>query len=89
MKLRVLLSILFIITTSFSAVHELEHIYEDHDSFACKVCVVDTNAFPLPNVNNLAQNINTSFTSFVLENQLLSTHIKKNTNHATAPPVLS
>ena len=41
MKLRVLISILFIIATTFTAVHELEHIDGEHDSSTCEVCIVD------------------------------------------------
>lgn len=43
MKLPILLSLLFIITISFGAVHEIEHIGQDHVDNSCEVCIVDNN----------------------------------------------
>jgi len=40
MKLKLFISILFIIATSFTALHEIEHI-KNHDSSSCQVCIVD------------------------------------------------
>jgi hypothetical protein len=41
MKLRLLFSVLFVIATSLTALHQLEHIKGAHDSTACSVCIID------------------------------------------------
>jgi len=40
MKLRVLISILFIITTTFASIHEIEHITGEHESSSCPICML-------------------------------------------------
>lgn len=42
MKLNILLSILFAIVTSFTAIHEVEHIVHN-DSSSCLICSINQN----------------------------------------------
>ncbi|WP_455757699.1 hypothetical protein [Sulfurimonas sp.] len=90
MKLRVLISILFIIATTFTAVHELEHIDGEHDSSTCEVCIVDNHTFSADVVtNNISSIISFSFEEISISKQFLNPHAKKTANHSTAPPVIS
>ncbi len=58
MKLRVLISLLFVITTTFAAVHETEHILNDHGSMECEVCLVSQNM--------LSDDVNDTFSELTL-----------------------
>ncbi|MFT5835770.1 MAG: hypothetical protein ACI9RG_000663 [Sulfurimonas sp.] len=44
MRLRLLISMLFIIATSIIAIHEIEHISGEHDSSTCQICMVDNHS---------------------------------------------
>lgn len=88
MKLRVLISLLFVIATTFAAVHELEHINGEHDSSTCQVCVVDNNSVSIDITEDVSSEISFSFEEILLEKQILNTHIEKTTNHSTAPPII-
>ena len=89
MKLRILISLLFVIATTFTAIHELEHIGGEHDSSSCQVCIVDNHSVSADITNAISYDIDVSFENIVLKNQLLTTHIKKTSNHSTAPPKIS
>ena len=89
MKLRVLISILFLIATTFTAIHELEHIHDDHDSSSCQVCIVDDHLVSADIEAAASPDIAYSFDAIELKNQLLNTHFKKSANHSTAPPKIS
>ena len=89
MKLRVLISIFFIIATTFTALHEIEHATGEHNSSSCQICMVDD--------HTVSADISTAFTKITIvsfdditsSNQDSRTHTKKNTNHANAPPQIS
>jgi hypothetical protein len=89
MKLRVLLSLLFIVITTFSAIHELEHIDGKHSSSSCLICTFSHN---LASADN-----NTEFIDFELvytkeiesSVERCTLHFKKTDNHSNAPPFLS
>jgi len=90
MKLRVLISILFIIATTFTAVHELEHIGGEHDDSSCQVCIVDNHTFSADIVtNNISDNISFSFEDIALYKEFLNPYAKKTANHSNAPPKIS
>ena len=90
MKLSALLSILFIITTTLSALHELEHITHDHDSDAsCLVYHINDKLSPVDIETADLDNFLHTFEVILLEKQLHNNHTKKSTNHATAPPYIS
>ena len=89
MKLRVLISFLFVVATTFAAVHELEHIdVEHHSSSTCMVCIVDHNLVSADNSSNIffIELLYTKEISSNLNN--FSFHIKKYDNHSNAPPFI-
>lgn len=90
MKLSVLLSILFIITTTLSALHELEHITHDHESSStCLVYHINDKSSPVDVVQVDLNPFLNSFEAILLKNQLSTKHRKKSTNHSKAPPLIS
>ena len=89
MKLRVLISILFIIATTFTALHEIEHITGEHDSSSCQVCVVDDHSVSADIADEYINITIFSFDDISSPNQYSKTHTKKTTNHSNAPPKIS
>ncbi|MCF6339549.1 MAG: hypothetical protein L3J10_02195 [Sulfurimonas sp.] len=88
MKLKMLLSILFLIVTTFSAIHEIEHIAHN-DSSSCLICHVNDN-LALDDIQDKFKNIEIFyFEKNSYSNQVLSLHIKKYTDQNQAPPSLS
>lgn len=92
MKIRVrlcLLSLLFILTTTFASHHATKHIFSDHDSSECQICVVSHNF--------LSDDISVAFNELIL---FLSTetiftannsykHQTLITKYSNAPPKIS
>ena len=89
MKLRVLISILFIIATTFTALHEIEHISGEHDSSSCQVCIVNDHVVSNDVIDNHTNIILFSFDEISFHKQLSNRHAKKTTNHSNAPPKVS
>ncbi len=89
MKLRVLISILFIIATTFTALHEIEHISGEHDSSSCQICVVDDHSVSCDITDEYINITLFSFDNISSLNQHSNTHTKKTTNHSNAPPKIS
>ena len=90
MKLRLLISLLFVIGTTITALHELEHINGEHDSSTCKVCTVDNHSVSADIIKDESSDIKTiSFDVIAFENQIQDFHIKKTANHSNAPPKIS
>lgn len=88
MKLNILLSILFIIVTTLSATHEVEHIMLDDDS-SCLVCQVNNNLVSA-DIINVSQNVEIIRFEKIVENNLTSNpYIKEKNNQSRAPPSLS
>ena len=89
MKLRVLISILFIIATTFASVHETEHVFDDHSSVECEICQVSQNM--------LSDDVNSDFSEPTLFSSdkvlptLNSSYRYKAilSNYSNAPPKLS
>lgn len=89
MKFRVLLSLLFIISTTFAAVHEIEHINHDHDSSTCLECTVSHNFLSADN-SSAVYDFELQYTKEIEPQvQTFKFHIKKTDNHSTAPPFIS
>lgn len=88
MKLRVLISILFIIATTFVAIHEVEHISGEHDSSSCPICVADDHivSADISDVSQLYIQIPHAIVK--LQTKTLFSHAKKSDNHSHAPPQL-
>ncbi len=89
MKLRVLISILFIIATTFTALHEIEHVTGEHDSASCQICVVDDHLVSADIADEYINITIFSFDAISSVNQYSNTHTKKSTNHSNAPPKIS
>ena len=89
MKLRVLISLLFIIATTFASIHEIEHITGEHDSASCQVCVADNHLMSADITDAYIDTTVFSFDDISLQNQYLTIHTKKTTNHSNAPPKIS
>lgn len=89
MKLRVLISLLFVIATTFASVHELEHIEHNNDSSTCLVCTVSHN-FLSADINKLDLALELSYVKEIESNpQVFSFYFKKTDNHSNAPPFIS
>lgn len=90
MKLRIFISLLFVIATSFSAVHELEHISGEHSaSTTCSVCIIDDHLVSA-DISNDADDFELRSTKKIKSTtKIFSLHIKKSDNHSNAPPTFS
>ncbi len=86
MKLKVLLSIFFVIATTLSALHELEHIQDDNDSL-CMVYHVNDKLTPIDNIDEKQYVEFFHFENIVQNNQILNLHVKNNSNPNRAPPL--
>jgi len=87
MKLRILLSIFFIIVTTFTAVHELKHIYVD-DSSSCSVCIVDH--LVSADINDEVKEVEVfRFEKISHDNLVSHLYIKEKNNQNRAPPQIS
>ena len=86
MKLRLLLSIFFVIVTTLSAVHEIEHIVDDE---SCLVCHVNDN-LTSADVVVTSHEIKVSCFNCLNHNSLVFLlHTKNRSNPNRAPPTLS
>ncbi|MBU1995231.1 hypothetical protein KKC15_11050 [bacterium] len=88
MKFRVLLSLLFIIATTFTALHELKHI-EHHDSSTCQVCIVDNHSVSADVVSNFKDIVLFSFEQISAQILVSNFSVKYHTNQSRAPPKIS
>jgi oligoribonuclease NrnB/cAMP/cGMP phosphodiesterase (DHH superfamily) len=90
MKLRLLFSVLFIIATTLTAMHQLEHISGKHNSSTCSVCIVDHHSVSGDIIAEFQeQPALYLFDAITLKSQTLASFTKKTTNHANAPPLIS
>lgn len=88
MKLNVLLSILFAIVTTFTAIHEVEHIAHD-DSSTCLVCHVNNNlasadVIDKPDIVEIVH-----FEKITQNYKISNLHVKDKSNLSRAPPFIS
>ncbi|MDA7816709.1 hypothetical protein N9A28_00790 [Sulfurimonas sp.] len=88
MKLNVLLSIFFLITTTFASIHEVEHIEHSDDS-TCLVCHVGDNLSCGDAVEKVKQVETINFEAIVQNTQIINLHVKEKSNQNRAPPALS
>lgn len=87
MKFRLLLSILFIIATTLTALHELKHV-ENHDSSTCQVCVVD-NHLVSADITVDFKNLEIFSFEAIASNDLTSYfYTQTPTNQTRAPPFI-
>ena len=86
MKTRFLLSLLFIIATTFSALHELEHVHA-HDSSTCMVCVVDDHTSSYDVIDGFFHETVYLDHEIKKRQRVLEFHSKLFSNQANAPPI--
>ncbi|WP_241761452.1 hypothetical protein [Sulfurimonas gotlandica] len=88
MKLRLLISILFIIATTATAIHELEHIHGS-DSSSCQVCIVDDHSVSADIVDDFKEIVVFRFEQIAVTNIVYSLHKKDHSYQNRAPPFIS
>ncbi|MCX6075396.1 MAG: hypothetical protein NTW78_00750 [Campylobacterales bacterium] len=88
MKLKLILSILFIIATTFTALHEIEHV-KNHDSSTCQICIVDNHSVSADVVVDFKEVELFSFESIFLQTLILNSQTKQTTYKSRAPPQIS
>jgi hypothetical protein len=88
MKLRVFISILFIIATTISAVHEIEHITHDHDSSSCLVCTFDNHSVSV-DIVDFTQIKSVRFNKISSTLLVKLSYIKDYSYQTRAPPIKS
>ncbi len=88
MRLRLILSIFFIIATTFTALHEIEHV-KNHNSSTCQICIVDDHSVSADIVVDFKEVELFSFESILLQTQILNSQAKQTTYKSRAPPQIS
>jgi len=88
MKLNVLLSILFVIVSHFSAIHEVEHVAHEADP-SCMVCQVNNNLASADIVDKLENIEILHFGKITQTHTVLNLYLKEKDNRNRAPPSLS
>jgi len=90
MKFRILLAILFVITTTLSALHGLEHITHDHDNDASCLVYHLNDKLSSVAIVDYSQNI---FIAYLQQipyiSQVYTLHQKDKSNANRAPPFYS
>ena len=89
MKLRVIISFLFIIATLAISLHEIEHITGEHESASCQICIIDDHTSSSDIIDTFEETIIVSFDVITLKYKGFTSHLKISTNHSNAPPLLS
>ena len=89
MKLRLLISILFIIATTATAIHELEHINGGSDSSTCQVCIVDDHSVSSDIIDDFKDVEVFRFDNIALTHLVHRLHIKDYSYQNRAPPHVS
>ena len=89
MKLRVLISILFIIATTLSALHELKHLDGEHNSLTCKVCVANSHAISADVIDTFHEVTPCKFQEIILPALVCKFHEKDTSYQSRAPPLKS
>jgi len=88
MKLNVLLSIIFVIVTNFSAIHEVEHVVHEADP-SCMVCHINNN-FASADVVDKPEAIEIIHFGQISQSDIvLSLYVQEKNNRNRAPPSLS
>lgn len=88
MKLKLILSIFFLIATTLSAFHELEHITHD-DTSSCVVFHINDKLTPI-DIIDIEKDIELfHFENILQNNQIFNTHVKNKSNPNRAPPLIS
>jgi len=88
MKLRLIISILFILATTFTALHEIEHV-KNHDSFTCQICIVDDHTTSADVVDTFEELVFFSFNKISSQHSVSYFNNKNHSYQTRAPPKIS
>lgn len=88
MKRSILLSIFFLIATTFASVHEVEHLIHDDDS-QCLVCHVNNNLTSADIIDKPELVDIISFEKIQPRNIVSNIHVEERNHKSRAPPSLS
>lgn len=88
MKLNIILSLIFAIVTSFTAIHEVEHIAHEHDT-SCLVCHVNNNLVPTDDIIKPIVVESIHFDKITYDDTLVAVYFQERNNQNRAPPSLS
>ncbi|QSZ42511.1 hypothetical protein GJV85_10440 [Sulfurimonas aquatica] len=84
MKLRLLLSIFFVIVTTLSALHETEHTLQGEET--CLVCHVNDNLTSADILSIPTEALNFHYESILDNGQVANLHLQDRSNQNRAPP---
>lgn len=88
MKLRVILSIFFLITTTFASIHEVKHITHSDDA-PCLVCQISDNLSCGDAIEKVKEVERINFEEIVQNTQIIKLYVKEKSNQNRAPPAIS
>ncbi|MGB3961387.1 MAG: hypothetical protein WBK95_04075 [Sulfurimonas sp.] len=88
MKRRLFLSILFIIATIVTALHEIKHI-ENHDSSSCQICIIDNHSVSADITSEVKETPLYHFEAITQQIETFVAFTRSTTKNANAPPLLS
>ncbi|MCF6331441.1 MAG: hypothetical protein L3I99_07875 [Sulfurimonas sp.] len=89
MKLKLFISLLFIITTTLSATHKTEHINDHHESSSCLIYIVNDNLVASDIIDELKDVSFTIDSKILPQSSELKLYTKNLTNQNRAPPLKS
>ncbi|MDD2789725.1 MAG: hypothetical protein PHU40_03550 [Sulfurimonas sp.] len=85
MKRNLIFSILFIIATMFTALHELGHI-QNHDSSSCQICIVDNHSVSFDLITDFQENEILHFDAIATDTFRALFQKSLKNYHSRAPP---
>jgi len=88
MKFKLFVALIFTIATTFTALHEIEHV-ENHDSSTCQVCIVDNHSVSLDVIDDFKDVELYKYDFFQSKSLTSKLHINIKSNHSRAPPLIS
>ena len=88
MKFKIILSILFVIVTAFSAMHQVNHI-DNQDTVDCEMCIVNKNLTSSDIVDDFKDIEILKFEIISQNNSIENFYNKQLTNQNRAPPKIS
>lgn len=88
MKFRLILSLLFIIATTFTALHEIEHV-KHHNGSTCQICALDDHQVSGDIIIDFKDIEFYSFEQITSPILISYQEIKQTTNQSRAPPLNS
>lgn len=88
MKLRIILSLFFLITTTFASIHEVKHIVHT-DDVPCSICQIGHNLSCGDVIKKVEEVEKINFEKILQNTQIIKLHVKEKSNQNRAPPAIS